>query len=162
MSTATTIKDCHLFRIEKPRMLRIIREKQKISELLVTHLLSRNIRCEADLVDQLFNSSERRLARILLIPTNFGKESRTEPVLLTISEQSLTQMVGTICSRVRHFMNKLRKLGFIDYSDNDGLTVHSGLQTSLDPSAISMSGKSRPFWTALEPRLAPQNRYSRQ
>ena len=127
MSTATTITDCHLFRIEKSLMLRMIHEKHEISELFVTHLLSRNIRYESDLVDQLFNSSEKRLARILLILANFGKESRVEPVLPAVSQDSLAQMVGTTRSRVSHFMNKFRKLGFIDYSDNDGLTVHSGL-----------------------------------
>jgi CRP/FNR family transcriptional regulator, cyclic AMP receptor protein len=127
MSTATTITDCHFFRIEKSLMLRMIHEKHEISELFVTHLLSRNIRYEADLVDQLFNSSEKRLARILLILANFGKESRAEPVLPSVSQDSLAQMVGTTRSRVSHFMNKFRKLGFIDYSDSDGLTVHSGL-----------------------------------
>jgi CRP/FNR family transcriptional regulator, cyclic AMP receptor protein len=127
MATATTITDCNLFRIEKSLMLRMIHEKHEISKLFVTHLLSRNIRYEADLVDQLFNSSERRLARILLILANFGKESRAEPVLPAVSQDSLAQMVGTTRSRVSHFMNKFRKMGFIDYSDNDGLMVHSGL-----------------------------------
>jgi CRP-like cAMP-binding protein len=127
MSTATTITDCHLFRIEKLLMLRMIHERHEISELFVTHLLSRNIRYEADLVDQLFNSSERRLARILLILAKFGKKSRAEHVLPSVSQDSLAQMVGTTRSRASHFMNKFRKLGFIDYSDDDGLTVHSGL-----------------------------------
>ena len=127
MSTATTTTDCNLFRIEKSLMLRMIHEKHEISELFVTHLLSRNIRYEADLVDQLFNSSEKRLARILLILANFGKESRAELVLPAVSQDSLAQMVGTTRSRVSHFMNKFRKLGFIDYSDNEGLMVHSGL-----------------------------------
>jgi CRP/FNR family cyclic AMP-dependent transcriptional regulator len=127
MATATAVTDCTFFRIEKLLMLRMLHEKHEISELFVSHLLSRNIRYEADLVDQLFNSSEKRLARILLILAHFGKESRTEPVLPKVSQDSLAQMVGTTRSRVSHFMNKFRKLGFIDYSDNDGLTVHSGL-----------------------------------
>jgi CRP/FNR family transcriptional regulator, cyclic AMP receptor protein len=127
MATATTVTDCNLFRIEKLLMLRMIHEKHEISELFVAHLLSRNIRYESDLVDQLFNSSEKRLARILLILAHFGKESRAEPVLPGVSQDSLAQMVGTTRSRVSHFMNKFRKLGFIDYSDNHGLTVHSGL-----------------------------------
>jgi len=105
----------------------MIHAKHEISELFVTHLLSRNIRYEADLVDQLFNSSEKRLARILLILANFGKESRAEPVLPRVSQDSLAQMVGTTRSRVSHFMNRFRRLGFIDYSDSNGLTVHSGL-----------------------------------
>jgi CRP-like cAMP-binding protein len=127
MSTATTVTDCSLFRIEKLLMLRMLHEKHAISEFFVAHLLSRNIRYEADLVDQLFNSSEKRLARILLLLAHFGKESRAEPVLPGVSQANLAQMVGTTRSRVSHFMNKFRKLGFIDYSDNDGLMVHSGL-----------------------------------
>jgi len=127
MATATTVTECNLFRIEKLLMLRMLHEKHAIAELFVTHLLSRNIRYEADLVDQLFSSSEKRLARILLLLAHFGKESRAEPVLPGVSQANLAKMVGTTRSRVSHFMNKFRKLGFIDYSDNDGLTVHSGL-----------------------------------
>jgi CRP/FNR family transcriptional regulator, cyclic AMP receptor protein len=127
MATATTVTDCKLFRIEKALMLRMIHERHAISELFVAHLLSRNVRYEADLVDQLFNSSEKRLARILLLLSNFGKESRAELVLPHVSQDNLAQMVGTTRSRVSHFMNKFRKLGFIDYGDDDGLTVHSGL-----------------------------------
>jgi CRP/FNR family transcriptional regulator, cyclic AMP receptor protein len=127
MATATTVTDCNLFRIEKSMMLRLLHEKHAISELFVEHLLSRNIRYEADLVDQLFNSSEKRLARILLLLAHFGKESRAELVLPEVSQDNLAQMIGTTRSRVSHFMNKFRKLGFIDYSDNDGLMVHSGL-----------------------------------
>jgi len=127
MATATTISDCSLFRIEKSLMQQMLHEKHEISELFVAHLLSRNIRFEADLVDQLFNSSEKRLARILLLLANFGKESKSELVLPSVSQDSLAQMVGTTRSRVSHFMNKFRKLGFINYGDNDGLTVHSSL-----------------------------------
>ena len=127
MATATAVTDCTLFRIERPLMTRLLRERHDISELFVAHLLSRNIRYEADLVDQLFNSSEKRLARILLLLSHFGKESRAEPVLPRVSQDDLAQMVGTTRSRVSHFMNKFRKLGFIAYSDSGGLTVHSGL-----------------------------------
>jgi CRP-like cAMP-binding protein len=127
MATATTVTNCSLYRMEKLLMLRMLHEKHAISELFVAHLLSRNIRYEADLVDQLFSSSEKRLARILLLLAHFGKESRAEPVLPGVSQANLAKMVGTTRSRVSHFMNKFRKLGFIDYSDNDGLTVHSGL-----------------------------------
>ena len=127
MATATAMTDCTLFRIEKPLMTQMLHEQHGISELFVAHLLLRNIRYEADLVDQLFNSSEKRLARILLLLSHFGKESRAEPVLPRVSQDDLAQMVGTTRSRISHFMNKFRKLGFIDYGDNGGLTVHSGL-----------------------------------
>jgi len=127
MATATAVTDCSLYRLEKQVMLNMLHEKHEISELFVAHLLSRNVRYEADLVDQLFNSSEKRLARILLLLAHFGKESRAELVLPRVSQNDLAQMVGTTRSRVSHFMNKFRKLGFIDYADNDGLTVHSGL-----------------------------------
>ena len=127
MATATAVTDCTLFRIERQLMTRLLHEQHEISELFVAHLLSRNIRFEADLVDQLFNSSEKRLARILLLLAHFGKESRAEPVLPRVSQDDLAQMVGTTRSRVSHFMNKFRKLGFINYGDNGGLTVHSGL-----------------------------------
>ena len=126
MATAVAMTDCTLDRIEKSLMTRLLHERHDVSELFVTHLLSRNIRYEADLVDQLFNSSEKRLARILLLLAHFGKESRAEPVLPRISQDDLAQMIGTTRSRVSHFMNKFRGLGFIDY-DDEGLTVHSGL-----------------------------------
>ena len=127
MASATTVTNCSLFRIEKLLMLRMLHEKHEISELFVAHLLSRNIRYEADLVDQLFNSSEKRLGRILLLLAHFGKGSRAEPVPPGVSQANLAQMVGTTRSRVSHFMNKFRRLGFIDYSGKDALTVHSGL-----------------------------------
>ena len=127
MATATAISDCTLARVEKSLMVRLLHEQHAISEMFVTHLLSRNIRYEADLVDQLFSSSEKRLARILLLLSHFGKESKAEPVLPRISQENLAEMVGTTRSRVSHFMNKFRKLGFIDYGDQGGLTVNSGL-----------------------------------
>src|SRR5512136_382348 len=127
MATATAVTDCTLFRIERQLMIRLLHERHEICELFVAHLLSRNIRYEADLVDQLFNSSEKRLARILLLLSHFGKDSSAEPVLPRVSQDDLAQMVGTTRSWVSHFMNKFRKLGFIDYADNGGLTVNSGL-----------------------------------
>ena len=128
VSTAVAVTDCTLARIEKSRMARMLHEQHEISELFVTHLLSRNIRYEEDLVDQLFNSSEKRLARILLLLAHFGKEGRSESVLPRVNQENLAQMVGTTRSRVSHFMNKFRKLGFVDYDGSSGgLTVHSGL-----------------------------------
>ncbi len=128
VSTAVAMSDCTFARIEKPRMARMLHEQHDISELFVTHLLSRNIRYEEDLVDQLFNSSEKRLARILLLLAHFGKEGRSEAVVPRINQENLAQMVGTTRSRVSHFMNKFRKLGFVDYDGPmGGLTVHSGL-----------------------------------
>ncbi len=131
ISTASAVTDCTLFRIEKSLMVRMLHEQIGISELFVTHLLSRNIRFEEDLVDQLFNSSEKRLARILLLLAHFGKESRTETVHPGINQEHLAQMVGTTRSRVSHFMNKFRTLGFIDYAGNGALTVNNGLLTVI-------------------------------
>ncbi len=130
ISTVTAITDCSLVRIAKPLMARMLHEQHDVSELFVTHLLSRNIRYQEDLVDQLFNSSEKRLARILLLLAHFGKESRSETILPSINQENLAQMVGTTRSRVSHFMNKFRQLGFVDY-DGGGLTVRSGLLSVL-------------------------------
>ena len=127
MATAVAMTDCNLDKIEKSLMVRMLHEQQDVSELFITHLLSRNIRYEADLVDQLFNSSEKRLARILLLLSHFGKESRSEPVLPRVSQNDLAEMVGTTRSRVSHFMNKFRDHGFIDYADSGGLTVNNSL-----------------------------------
>jgi len=126
IATASTLTDCTLYRVEKLLMMRMLHEQHGISELFVTHLLSRNMRYQEDLVDQLFNSSEKRLARILLLLTHFGKEAKAETILPGINQEHLAQMVGTTRSRVSHFMNKFRKLGFVDYNSG-GLTVHSGL-----------------------------------
>ena len=127
IASATAMTDCSLARIEKALMARMLHEGHDVSELFVRHLLLRNIRFEGDLVDQLFNSSEKRLARILLLLAHFGKESRTETVHPGINQEHLAQMVGTTRSRVSHFMNKFRTLGFIDYAGNGALTVNSGL-----------------------------------
>ncbi len=128
VSTAVGVTDCTLARIEKARMSRMLHERHEISELFVTHLLSRNIRYEQDLVDQLFNSSEKRLARILLLLSHFGRKGRSASVLPRINQENLAQMVGTTRSRVSHFMNKFKKRGFVDYDGvRGGMTVHSGL-----------------------------------
>lgn len=125
MSTATATEDTTVFRLRKKAMVRLLHTDPRFSEVFTTHLLSRNIRFEEDLVDQLFNSSEKRLARVLLLLAHFGKDGKKEPVIPKISQETLAGMIGTTRSRVSHFMNKFRKLGFIDY--NGGLLVHSSL-----------------------------------
>ncbi|MGD0695368.1 MAG: Crp/Fnr family transcriptional regulator [Terriglobia bacterium] len=127
IASAFALTDCSLAKIDKALMARMLHERHGVSELFVTHLLSRNIRFEGDLVDQLFNSSEKRLARILLLLAHFGKDSKSESVHPRINQETLAQMVGTTRSRISHFMNKFRALGFVDYSDNRGMTVNSGL-----------------------------------
>jgi CRP-like cAMP-binding protein len=128
IATATAITDCTLVKIEKVLMARMLHEQQDISDLFVTHLLSRSLRYEEDLIDQLFNPSEKRLARILLLLAHYGKEGRSESVLPRVNQEHLAQMVGTTRSRVSHFMNKFKKLGFVDYDgSSSGLKVHSGL-----------------------------------
>jgi CRP/FNR family transcriptional regulator, cyclic AMP receptor protein len=118
-----------LMRLEKSTVMRLLREERAFSDLFLSYLLSRTIRVEEDLIDQLFNSSEKRLARILLLLANFGKEGKPEPVIGKISQETLASMIGTTRSRVNFFMNKFRKLGFIDYSfgENSKLEVHSSL-----------------------------------
>ena len=114
-------------RVNRRTLVRLIHREPAFAKLLISYLLSRMVRVEEDLIDQLFNSSEKRLARILLLLAHFGKESRAETVHPGINQENLAQMVGTTRSRVSHFMNKFRSLGFIDYSDSGGLTVQSGL-----------------------------------
>jgi CRP/FNR family cyclic AMP-dependent transcriptional regulator len=126
MATAVAMTDCTLDKIDKRLMMRMLHEHQEISELFIKQLLTRNIRYEADLVDQLFNSSEKRLARILLLLSHFGKESKAEVVIPNVSQDALAQMVGTTRSRVSHFMKRFRDHGFIDYDDG-ALTIHGGL-----------------------------------
>ena len=125
MATATAITDGEIMRLKKTAVIRVLHDEPAFSEMFVSHLLARTIRVEADLVDQLFNSSEKRLARALLLLDNFGKESRPEPIIANISQETLAEMIGTTRSRVSHFMNKFRQLGFIDY--NGTLEVHSSL-----------------------------------
>jgi CRP-like cAMP-binding protein len=125
MATATAMSPCAIVRLEKGHTIRALHKEPTFSELFLTHLLSRNIRLEEDLVDQLFNSSEKRLARVLLLLANFGKDGKPEPVIAKISQETLAEIIGTNRSRVNYFMNKFRKLGLIDY--NGGLKVHSSL-----------------------------------
>jgi CRP/FNR family transcriptional regulator, cyclic AMP receptor protein len=125
MGTATAMTDCKLMRIEKKAMMLALHQEHTLSDMFTAYLLGRNIRYEADLVDQLFNSSEKRLARILLLLARFGKEGMPEKVVPKITQETLAEMVGTTRSRVSFFMNRFRKLGFIDY--NGGLEVHSSL-----------------------------------
>ena len=125
MGSATAMTDCAVLRIEKKAMMRSLHREHTLSDLFVTYLLARNIRYEEDLVDQLFNSSEKRLARVLLMLARFGKEGVPETVVPKISQETLAEMVGTTRSRVSFFMNRFRKLGFIHY--NGGLQVHSSL-----------------------------------
>jgi CRP-like cAMP-binding protein len=113
--------------VERATLARVLGEAPDLAAIFMSHLLSRIVRYEADLVDQIFNSSEKRLARILLLLSHFGRESQTETVVAGISQEHLSQMVGTTRSRINLFMNKFRKLGFIDYNAEDGLTVHRGL-----------------------------------
>jgi CRP-like cAMP-binding protein len=125
ISTVATMTDSAIVRLDKSAIVRVLHEQPAFSEMFISHLLSRAIRVEADLVDQLFNSSEKRLARLLLLLANFGKEGKPEPVIAKISQETLAEMIGTTRSRVSYFMNKFRKLGFIDY--NGGIQVHSSL-----------------------------------
>ncbi len=126
MGSATAMTDCELLRIDKKAMMDALHREHEFSEIFVAYLLARNIRYEEDLVDQLFNSSEKRLARILLLLAHFGKESVPETVIPKISQETLADMIGTTRSRVSFFMNRFRKLGFVDYG-TDGLQVHSSL-----------------------------------
>jgi CRP/FNR family transcriptional regulator, cyclic AMP receptor protein len=125
MATATGLSECSIVRLEKGAATRVIHNDPEFAELFLAYVLARNIRIEEDLVDQLFNSSEKRLARILLILANFGKEGKPEKVIPQVSQETLAEIVGTTRSRVNVFMNKFRKLGFIEY--NGGLEVHSSL-----------------------------------
>src|ERR1700726_1049540 len=125
MGSATAMTDCAVLRIEKKAMVDALHREHTLSDLFVAYLLTRNIRYEEDLVDQLFNSSEKRLARVLLMLAHFGKEGVPEAVVPKISQETLAEMIGTTRSRVSFFMNRFRKLGFIHY--NGGLQVHSSL-----------------------------------
>jgi CRP/FNR family transcriptional regulator, cyclic AMP receptor protein len=125
IATVATMTDSVIVRLEKAAILRVIHQEPAFSEMFIAHLLNRAIRIEADLVDQLFNSSEKRLARMLLLLANFGKDDKPEPILAKISQETLAEMIGTTRSRVSFFMNKFRKLGLIDY--NGGIEVRSSL-----------------------------------
>jgi CRP-like cAMP-binding protein len=125
MATAVSMSGCSIMKLNKSEVVRTLHEQPTFSEMFVAHLLSRNIRFEEDLVDQLFNSSEKRLARVLLLLANFGKEGTPQTVIPKMSQETLAEIVGTTRSRVSFFMNRFRKLGFIEY--NGGLTIHSSL-----------------------------------
>jgi CRP/FNR family transcriptional regulator, cyclic AMP receptor protein len=128
MATATALTACTITRLEKAEMIRVLHEEPSFSEVFVAHLLSRNIKFEGDLVDQLFNSSEKRLARVLLLLANFGKPGQPQVVIPKISQETLAEIVGTTRSRVSFFMNRFRKLGFVDYNSGS-LEIHSSLLT---------------------------------
>jgi len=125
LSTVTALTKAEIARISKADITRVIHEESAFAELFIAHLLARNSRVEEDLVDQLFNSSEKRLARTLLLLANFGKEGRPEPIITKVSQETLAEIIGTTRSRVSFFMNKFRKLGLIDY--NGSIEIHSSL-----------------------------------
>jgi CRP/FNR family transcriptional regulator, cyclic AMP receptor protein len=125
LATATAITDCEIIRIEKTAMLRVLQDEPAVSQMFISHILARSARVEEDLVDQLFNSTKKRLARVLLLLANFGKEGWPEAINAKITQETLAKMIGTTRSRVSLLMNKFRRLGFIDY--NGELQVHSSL-----------------------------------
>ena len=125
LATASALTECETMRVSKAELQRVLHDEPAFSQMFMSHILLRHARVEEDLVDQLFNSTEKRLARLLLLLANFGKEGRPEPILAKISQETLAEMIGTTRSRVSHFMNKFRKLGFINY--NGHLEVHSSL-----------------------------------
>ena len=125
MSTATAMADCSIMKLEKAVVIQVLHKEPAFAELLLSYMLTRTMRIEEDLVDQLFNSSEKRLARTLLLLANFGKEDGPQPITAPVSQETLAEIVGTTRPRVSHFMNKFRKLGFISY--NGHLRVHSSL-----------------------------------
>jgi CRP/FNR family cyclic AMP-dependent transcriptional regulator len=127
MGSATAMTDCELLQIDKKAMMLALHREHTFSDLFVAYLLSRNIRYEEDLVDQLFNSSEKRLARILLLLAHFGKEGVPQTVIPKMSQETLAEMIGTTRSRVNFFMNRFRKLGFVNYNGGSGLEVHTSL-----------------------------------
>ena len=127
LCSATAMTACSVMRIDKKSMMEVLHRERAFSDVFVAYLLARNIRYEEDLVDQLFNSSEKRLARTLLLLAHFGKDGKPETVIAKISQETLSEMIGTTRSRVSFFMNRFRKLGFIDYDAGSGLQVHSSL-----------------------------------
>jgi CRP/FNR family transcriptional regulator, cyclic AMP receptor protein len=128
LASAAAMSDCSIVQLQKVTMTRLLHDEPAFSEMFLVNLLSRNMRIEEDLIDQLFNSSEKRLARVLLLLAHFGKEGKPEPVIAKISQETLAEMIGTTRSRVSFFMNKFRKKGFIEYKGGlDGLHVHSSL-----------------------------------
>jgi CRP/FNR family cyclic AMP-dependent transcriptional regulator len=126
IATVRAMAECTIMRLQKTSIVRVLHDEPAFSEMFMSHLLARTIRVEEDLVDQLFNSSEKRLARLLLLLANFGKEGRPEPLIAKISQETLAEMIGTTRSRVSFFMNKFRRMGFLNYN-GEGLEVHSSL-----------------------------------
>ena len=153
MSTATAIQPSTIACVKKGILVRLIHREPAFAKLFISYLLSRMVRVEEDFVDRLFNFSEKRLARILLLLTHFGKEGRDGNAFPRINQEQLAQMVGTTRSRVSHFMNKFRKLGFIDYNGNGALTVHSGLLSAVlhDQPLGQTPGHSHPPETVVPP-----------
>jgi CRP-like cAMP-binding protein len=138
LATASAMTECVMMRVDKAEISRVLQNEPAFSQMFVSHILARNARIEEDLVDQLFNSTEKRLARVLLLLANFGKEGRPEPINAKISQETLAEMIGTTRSRVSHFMNKFRQLGFIDY--NGHLEIHSSLLSVVlndQPNAVA-------------------------
>jgi CRP/FNR family transcriptional regulator, cyclic AMP receptor protein len=127
LCSATAMTDCSVMKIQKKSMMEVLHREHAFSDMFVAYLLARNIRYEEDLVDQLFNSSEKRLARVLLLLAHFGKDGKQETVIPKMSQETLAEMIGTTRSRVSFFMNRFRKLGFIEYDGGSGLQVHSSL-----------------------------------
>jgi len=142
LSTASAMTDCEIMRIGKDAAMDAMREQPKFSELFVAHVLARTMRVEADLIDQLFNSSEKRLARALLLLANFGNDGKPQQVIAKVSQETLAEMIGTTRSRVSHFMNKFRKMGFIDY--NGHLEIHSSLLNVVLHDSPHISGDALP------------------
>jgi CRP/FNR family transcriptional regulator, cyclic AMP receptor protein len=143
LATAMAMTECVTMRVEKQEIQRVLEDEAAFSHIFVSHILARNARVEEDLVDQLFNSTEKRLARVLLLLANFGKEGRPEPVVAKISQETLADMIGTTRSRVSHFMNKFRQMGFISY--NGHLEVHSSLLSVVlaeQSRSVEAEGKS--------------------
>jgi CRP/FNR family cyclic AMP-dependent transcriptional regulator len=144
LTTASAMTECQTMRVAKAEIQRVLQDEPTFSQMFVSHILARNARVEEDLADQLFNSTEKRLARLLLLLANFGKEGRTEPILAKISQETLAEMIGTTRSRVSHFMNKFRELGFIDY--NGHLEIHNSLVGVLladQPRTVSPDSSSQ-------------------
>jgi CRP/FNR family transcriptional regulator, cyclic AMP receptor protein len=127
LCSATAMTDCSVMKIDKKSMMEVLHREHAFSDMFVAYLLKKNIRYEEDLVDHLFNSSEKRLARVLLLLAHFGKDGIPETVVPKISQETLAEMVGTTRARVSFFMNRFRKLGFVDYHASEGLQVHSSL-----------------------------------
>jgi CRP/FNR family cyclic AMP-dependent transcriptional regulator len=160
MSSATAMTDCILLHIDKSAMMSAMSREPKLSAMFVKYLLKRNIRYQEDLVDQLFNSSEKRLARVLLLMAHFGKEGVSEMVVPRLSQETLAEMVGTTRSRVSFFMNRFRNLGFINYDVGDNLHVHSSLLNVVlhddNGAATSQTQKSKAHpRKGLEPPITP-------